>query len=278
MIEAELTFESLCDTPLDVDLPPLDRAEPGRDAVINEETSFWRENGYLKLPNFIPHDRIESYVNDCLGRGIAPHGWPEPCPFTHEPLMRDIACYRPLVDKIEMLIGVPMGLNLALTGWRSTSRTWHQDDYLNPAYINCHYAAVWIALEDVHPDCGLFEFVPGSHKWPLMRGAKVQSLLPQETRFEPNWPIQAEKIITDLYDRKIDETGMPIERFEAKKGDALIWHGRLAHRGAVPVDRELERRSLIAHYSSIIKRTDLPRLKRHENEGWYFLLNDSEER
>ena len=77
------------------------------------------------------------------------------------------------MDKIEMLIGTPMGLNLALTGWRSTTRTWHQDDYLNPPYINCHYAAVWIALEDIDPDCGMFEFVPGSHKWPLTRGAKI---------------------------------------------------------------------------------------------------------
>jgi len=258
-------------------LPPLDRADPGPDAVLNDETRYWRENGYLKLPNFFPHEVLDAYVEDCVAQGIAPHGWSDPCPFTHQPLMRDIACYRPLMDKIEMLIGTPMGLNLALTGWRSTTRTWHQDDYLNPPYINCHYAAVWIALEDIDPDCGMFEFVPGSHKWPLTRGAKIQSLLPSETRFEPDWPVQAEKIITGLLDRKIEESGIPIKSFQARKGDALIWHGRLAHRGSIPKNKELERRSLIAHYSAIVKRKDLPRLKRHRDQGWYFLLENSKE-
>ncbi len=278
MSGAETTFDSLCETPPDEELPPLDRAIPGPDAVLNEKTRFWRENGYLVLRNFIPHERIDAYSADYIERGLVPQGWREACPFTHEPLMRDIACYRPLTDTIEMLIGTPMGLSLALTGWVSTSRSWHQDDYLNPPNINCHYAAVWIALEDVNPDSGLFEYVPGSHKWPLMRGSKVQSLLPEETRYEPNWPLEAEKIVTKLFDQRIAERGDAIRRFEAKKGDVLIWHGRLAHRGSVPATPGTERRSLIAHYSSIVKRKDLPRLKRHKNEGWYFLLADSEER
>lgn len=199
-------------------------------------------------------------------------------PFTLESLTRDIACFGPLMDTIKLLIGEPMGLNLALTVWRSTSWTWHQDDYLNPSYINCHYAADWIALEDTDPNSGLFEFVPGSHKWPLIRGSKVQALLPEESRFETGWPLHAEKLITGLFDRKIEETNSTIERFEAKKGDVLIWHGRLAHRGSIPKNSELERRSLIAHYSSIAKRKDLLRLRRHGNEGRYFLLKDSETR
>ena len=278
MDTAEVTLGALCDPPPDADLPPLDRIDPGKDIVINDETLFWRENGYLKVPNLIPHDLLDAYVVDCQERDIAPHGWNEPNPYTHEPLMRDIACHRPLMDKLEMLIGTPMGLNLALTGWRSTTRTWHQDDYLNPPYINCHYAAVWIALDDVHPDAGPFQFVPCSHRWPLMRGDRVQALLPEETRFDPDWPTQAEQIITDLFDAEINASGIPVETFCPKKGDALIWHARLAHRGSLPKDKSLERRSLIAHYSAIALRTDLPRLKRHGNQGWYFLLNESEER
>lgn len=274
MAVSEITFESLCERPPDEELPPLDREEVGQDVVLNEETLFWRENGYLMLPNFIPHELLEAYTQACLEEGVAPHGWPEPCPFTHQPSMRDIACYRPLFDKIEMLIGSPMGLNLALTGWKSTSRTWHQDDYLNPPNVNSHYAAVWTALEDADPDSGLFEYVPGSHKWPLMRGAKVQAVLPSD-KLDGNWPLEAEKLVTGLFDKKIEETGLSIETFHAKKGDVLIWHGQLAHRGSIPKNQDLERRSLITHYSSIVKRTDLPRLKRHRNEGWYFLLENS---
>ena len=50
--------------------------------------------------------------------------------------MVDLALHRPVTEMLEHLIGAPMGLNLTLTGWVSTSRAWHQDDYLNPSFVN----------------------------------------------------------------------------------------------------------------------------------------------
>ena len=163
-----------------------------------------------------------------------------------------------------------MAVNLALTAWVSTTRTWHQDDYLNPPYMNAWYVAVWMALDDIHPDCGVFEFVPGSHCWPLMRGEKIRALLPPEHQVG-NWPWHAEEMVTPVFDAKIAETSLPIRQFLAKKGDVLIWHGRLAHRGALPKVKDTLRPSLIAHYSSIVHRTEMPLHRRHKDWGYYMI-------
>ena len=274
--QPNLTFESVCENPPDSELPPLDREDPGPDVELNDEMQFWRDNGYLILPKLFPDSLTDAYISHCLASGKYPSGWVEPCAFTHEPPMRDLLCYQPLMDKIEMLISTPMVLNLALTGWWSSDRTWHQDDYLNPPYINCWYAAVWIALDDISPTSGVFEYVPGSHKWPLMRGEKIRENLPEDVRNQHNWPEKAEELVTPLFDQKIKESGLPIKQFLAKKGDVLIWHGRLAHRGTIAQKKLEIRRSLIAHYSALTKRHhEFPRLKRHKNQGWYFLLGDS---
>jgi hypothetical protein len=47
-------------------------------------------------------------------------------------------------EKIEELIPTPMAVNCAFMGW--TTRTWHQDDYLNPPWMNSWYLAVGMSL------------------------------------------------------------------------------------------------------------------------------------
>ena len=42
-----------------------------------------------------------------------------------------------------------------------------------------------------------------------------------------------------------------IYSFLPKKGDAIIWHGRLIHRGANPRNNDLTRKSLIGHYCNM---------------------------
>jgi len=93
--------------------------------------------------------------------------------------MRYLLLYPPLMAKLKEVIGEEMILHLCLTGWVSTQRGWHQDDYLNPSFVNSWRTAVWIALGDIH---GPFEYVLGSHRWPLMRGEKVRALLTDEER------------------------------------------------------------------------------------------------
>lgn len=264
-------FEDFCEDVPDELLPPLDRKDPGDAIEMTPDAAFWRENGYLVLPKFLPTTLIDNYCKMFREAGVVPGGWPNPQPYIDNPVMRDICCYPPLLKKIEEVIPTPMAVNLALTGWVSTTRTWHQDDYLNPSYINGWYVAVWMALDDIDPDCGVFEYVPGSHRWPLMRGEKIRAHL-QPDQLSGAWPVHAETMVTPLFDARIAETGLPVKKFYAKKGDVLIWHARLAHRGSLPKVKGMLRPSLIAHYSSMTRRVEMPLHRRHKDQGYYMIF------
>mgnify|MGYP001555459106 CR=1 FL=1 len=56
-----------------------------------------------------------------------------------------------------------------------------------------------------------------------------------------------------------------------KKGDVLIWHGRLVHRGSPPAVPGTIRHSFIAHYTGINHWANGPNVGHHPDGGMYFL-------
>lgn len=196
--------------------------------------------------------------------------WKSGTPYMHVPELRSLCCDGSLGALLEELISEPMGVHLKLTNWRSTERNWHQDDYLNPPTLNSWYVAVWMALEDISEDAGPFEFVPGSHRWPVMRREKVIQVLPKAHRARSDWPYLTQEAVSRACKEEIARRGAAVERFVARKGEVLIWHSRLLHRGSEPKNPTLSRRSLIAHYSSIHRRPGFPPAVQAPEGGWYF--------
>lgn len=255
-------FDELCESFPQEILPWLDRDGLPRHATFCQK---WWHHGYIILPGFIPDDLIDNYVERY--QQVFPPlsgGWDYATPYREEPILRDLVCYEPLQDMMDILIGEPMGVHLNLTGWVSTKRDWHQDGYLNPDSVADWYCATWVALDDIDPDSGPFEFVPGSHRWPTIRNEKMVAALQPEER-GPDWPTYSERILTPFFTRKIEEEGLPVERFLAKKGDVLIWHARLLHRGSVPVNPNIERRACISHYSGISHREAMKSAVRNQS-------------
>lgn len=268
-METSITWADLASEINDSELPPLDRADVD-ETRLTAEQRHWREHGYLILDNFMPHDLVDRYCA-VRGRLNAPQGWDYETPYMDVPEIRDLCLYQPLMDKLEHLIGEPVGLHLSLTGWVSTDRDWHQDDYLNPPEVNGHYIAVWFALDDIKPDCGPFEFVRGSHRWPLIRQERVLSLLDLDPN-DRSWPSQSEELLTPFFECEIARRNLEVERFLGKKGDVLIWHARLAHCGSHAARPGAERRAIISHYSALTHRSDMPVVRRHPGGGHYFVL------
>lgn len=258
-------------------LPLLDRTDVDESTLTPEQRS-WRRDGVLVLRDFLPSKLVDAYV-ERRAQNPHPGGWSMPTPFQHVPEMLALGLYPPLLAVLESLIGEPMMLNLALTGWVSTERTWHQDDYLNPPHVANWYAAVWMALDEIHPDSGPFEYVPGSHRWPTLRRDKVLTFLTEEehnqrlVNGQDNWPKIAEKFVTPAVDQQVHESGLPIQSFLGRKGDVLIWSGRLMHRGSMPRVPGMLRRSLITHYSGVNHRDDLPNRAQDANGGIYVLTD-----
>jgi len=274
---ATVAFDDLAEMPDPAAIPPLDRpgAATGQMTAAQQE---WRRDGVLILRGFIPEETLEPYrrVRAALETEAPVHhlgGYPSPSPYEHVPEMRAVCLYPPLMRVLEEVIGEPMMLHLALTGWVSTERNWHQDDYLNPDFVNSWYAAVWIALDTIDPDAGPFEYIPGSHRWPLLRGEKVRACMPREAAeaVDPltgamTWPKTSEAFVVPAIEAEIIRRGAEIRSFTARSGDVLVWHGRLMHRGSAPRVPGRLRKSLIAHYSGVTHRPDMPE-RRTDSHG-----------
>lgn len=265
MTDLQSQYESLSINP-----PPIGPAD-------------WNENGYVIRESLLPEDLMSAY-EDCWIREnaevdsngnvsfIRAGGWPDCTPYRRHGELLDILSYGPIHQQIEDLIGEPGGVHLNLTGWVSTTRNWHQDTYLNPPHVGDFYVAIWIALADITPDSGPFQLIPGSHRWPVVTQDRILAALPPEQR-DHRWPRYSESLLTPIFEDQIVRREAEVLTYLPKRGDVLFWHGRLVHRGSSPTLVGKERRSLIAHYSGINHRQDMPPAIKH-NDGWFFPIDD----
>lgn len=236
--------------------------------------------GVLKLPNFFHPNVLQDYLNARqelpMDRSVRDNfwgGWSFPTPYMICEELKQLGLNPALMSTLQHIVGHEMGLHLCLTGWVSTERNFHQDTYLNPPYLWSNYVAVWIALEDIHPDSGPFQYVPGSHRWETLRQQKLFSYLTSEQRSSPHWPTFTQDEVARVCEEEIARRGSQVETYLPKKGDVLIWHANLVHRGSEPKNKDLLRKSLICHYSAVEKRVDMPMRRRDPvTNGVYFDL------
>ena len=286
-------FADLAEMPDPALLPRLDR--PGLDVgALSPDQAAWARDGVVIKRGFLPDALLDPYIarRAAFRPGTAWNavGWPDGNCYEGVPELRDVALYPPLMVLLNELIGEPMLFHLALTGWLSTERDWHQDDYLNPDFINTWYCAVWIALDTVTPQSGPFEYVPGSQRWPLLRGEKVRSFLTDEERGRKaattklvEWPKYAERFLSPAIEAQIEASGLPVVPFYGRKGDVLVWHSRLMHRGSKRLEAwdtvggkiysRYPRKSLITHYSGINHRPDMLAREQDGNGQSYAVFN-----
>ena len=233
----------------------------------------WAEDGVVTLKNVFSEHVLQAYEREWrMHNAGRPGGWPDAIPYMRHPALRRLVCDDGLARVLlELMGGEHMGVHLNLTGWVSTRRDWHRDQYLNEPYVGGFYAAVWIALDDIHPDAGPFQFVRGSHKGKPISQSRIRRAL-GPAGVGPDWPTKSEKILTPIFEEEIEREGLRVESYLPRRNDVLIWHGRLLHRGSVPNDPTLERRALIAHFSGVHHRPDMPPAMPHVAGGYYFPL------
>ncbi len=186
------------------------------------------------------------------------------------PALLAMCCQELLAGELEYLLGAPAGVHLNLTGWVSTLRNWHQDGYLNPLHVGDRYAAVWMALDDIHPDSGVFQYIPGSHRWHRLLRDRIGQVVDLA---DPAWPKHTEDILTPLVEAEVAARGAEVVTYVPDAGDVLIWHPRLYHRGSVPKVPGAYRPALIAHYSGIGAHPELGPAERHQLGGWYYPID-----
>ena len=248
------SFADLTDDYPDHLVPPLDR-ETIDETKLTWNQIHWRRFGFLPLPGLIPQATTQAYLDFRDRQNIGLGGLENTVHGGTAPEILDIGCFPALADAIREIFGEDLFFNFSLSQFTSTERDWHQDDYLGSPTIYARYCAAWVAVDDVHPDSGVFELIPGSHRWPGLRGHKVKDFLAPEAREwlgrpgeAAHWGTLSESYTTPALEAEIARRGLPSQFFQARRGDVLLWHGRLVHRGTRPATPGMRRPALITHY------------------------------
>lgn len=122
----------------------------------------------------------------------------------------------------------------------------HRDSIVVPTPIFGELLAAWIALEDIDPDSGPLEYVPGSHKLPMFEFRPGQYMFDGSSMGEKE--IRA---AMQFHDDESAKRGLTTQRFLARRGEVLIWHSALLHGGAPAIDERKTRKSFVVHYSTM---------------------------
>lgn len=243
----------------------------------------WNDEGVVILPGVVPDDLIDRYKAEFMQINGPIHFHPDgttdgpkiggyrETDYMYHPVVMEMAMHKPIHDAVAGLLGEPAATHLLLTGWVSTRRSMHQDRYLNPQpTTGDFYAAAWVALDDVHPDSGPFEYYPGSHEW--FTGALNKSLMAKALDLsDPRWPAQSESLLFPLITAEAERRGVEKVTYLPKRGDCLLWSGRTWHQGAIPNTPEMYRGAFIMHLSGINHRPDFPYRPRQWSNGSFYM-------
>lgn len=123
-----------------------------------------------------------------------------------------------------------------------TQQALHSDSIHFSSVPERFMCGVWLAMEDIHPDAGPLTYLPGSHKWPILRNSMIGRRGWGSSRDSAQVPFQ------DAMDAVAAASGIAPDVFLARKGQALIWSANLLHGGSVQRNPEMTRWSQVTHY------------------------------
>lgn len=160
--------------------------------------------------------------------------------FLDMPEVRELALSQKIVPTLNEFLGDPATLCNSLYFEKGSAQPPHVDSLYMTPLTQGHLIAIWVALEDAHPDAGQLIYYPGSHK------IRQHVFSNGEYHFAPDeMPAWDEYMMTEV--RRL---GLDQRSFSARKGDVLIWHAHLLHGGGPIADLQRTRRSLVFHYYS----------------------------
>ena len=233
---------------------------------------FFETNGYLIIKNAIGQEIVDKYEREWdkenlekrNERGLL-EGWEGHSSYLQHDLIKDILCHQSIQD-VFVDIEKGVALHSSRTYGTSTEMPWHHDSVLPNEVAGDNYIGVWVAIEDVTEDSGPFEFIPGSHIWDIDFSEAYS--VAEIGSFEGNYG-------SFNLEEEISKRNVESVKFLANRGDVLVWHGRLVHRGSIPKNKAITRKALIGHYCNGYANIDATNNPPSLNEAITQLVDDS---
>jgi ectoine hydroxylase len=227
------------------------QAHPGFQSFtpsVQQALLEWNEKGFICLPGFLSPeqvDELERSVTENLSRKelknyhqnrlINPH--------RKNAMIASVFRNQDLLKLLTFILGKEILPYKTISFYKSSQQLPHSDSMFLTTEPLGYLIGGWLALEDIHPDSGVFTFYPKSHKLPYIFNADL-TLASSAWRINQNHRYAYENKVQQI----IEEHGLKAEPYLAKKGDLLIWHGNLLHGTSQVINSELTRKSLVLHY------------------------------
>lgn len=258
-----------------------------------ELLTFWREHGYVLIPNAIDRKLIDycnRHIDVMLARRMPVHFVApglSPTPFNqvrHEgPLIGCRFLEFHTVSQAALQLSMhPTVIRFLQTVFEDTPVCMQsllfiagteQRAHLDYPYVHtpkpAYLAASWIALEDVHPDAGPLFYYPKSHRSVRPFDFGFGNVLAHGDGYHV-------RDFEEYLERECQSLDLERKMLTIRKGDLLIWHYHLVHGGSPVKDQARTRRSLVTHFSSQRvyfrdrRYPDEPPIARPVNGGIYY--------
>jgi ectoine hydroxylase-related dioxygenase (phytanoyl-CoA dioxygenase family) len=243
--------------------------DPARQTQLREQLLHWMHFGYLTLPRAIEPELIDAYLADIYDlfdqrekhsvlisagyntyvpvkeykeKNYYRHGFRIIDFHNSSVAAKKMSLHRSITSMLRHIFrDTPVAMQ-SLTFMKGTQQEIHQDYAYVIADIPSHLTATWIALEDIHPDAGPLVYYPGSHTIPKFDWG--------DGIFRTQHSTRNEQAFAEHIHSSCKAAGLTQQAFTPRKGDVFIWHGALAHGGALAVNPELTRKSYVTHYST----------------------------
>lgn len=227
----------------------------------------WSTNGFAVLNQFFSETEIDAFNNEVellIDKNQVDWRNNNKIMFAihQSPLLYNAGTNTKLLDVLNLLMGKEVDLFQSINFITGSQQRTHSDFIHMSTFPYGNLIAVWIALEDIHPDSGPIHYYPGSHKLPYIFNEDYDNV---GTKYKlGNKPYAAYE---DKIDEIIKQNNLKKEIFLPKKGDLLIWHANLLHGGEPVNNNKLTRKSMVFHYYTndaicFHERTQRPTLKK----------------
>jgi ectoine hydroxylase-related dioxygenase (phytanoyl-CoA dioxygenase family) len=223
--------------------------------AIQKNIIEWSQKGYMVLENYFSPatcDAINEEIDKLMKNDALKFKWGNKLMFANKKseLIRHATQDKVISQLLNFLLNKEMVPFQTINFINGSGQRAHSDSIHMTTYPLGYLIAIWVALEDVHPDSGPLFYYPGSHKLPYLLNNDWNadnSFLSLGKNDYPDYE--------DMIEELLEKNKFPREELIAKKGDVLIWHANLIHGGAPIRNKALTRKSMVVHYyaSDVIK-------------------------
>jgi len=231
------------------DILPKDPLFKKLDSKTQSELLKWSKNGYAILENFFSSEEIDSFNNevDSLVESKQAtwknNGNKIMFAIHKSAVLHSAGSNKKLISILNLLLGKKVSLFQSINFLKGSQQRSHSDSIHMTTFPYGNLIAVWVALEDITPDCGPLHYYPGSHKLPYIFNEAYSNVGSKYKLGDKHY-----SVYEDLIEGVIKENDFQKEIFLPKKGDVLIWHANVLHGGEKMTNPDSSRKSMVFHY------------------------------